>query len=147
MEKNFPYNDILDLPHPVSRRYRQMTMVERGAQFSPFAALVGYEATLEETARLTEDRPILEEHLKAELDQKLLFMQTRGASAAVTFFTKDCRKEGGKKQTLRGRIRKIDPVSRLVIFESGRIVLLDDICSIDLDQEELSLTDEVFLVE
>ena len=48
-----PYEDILHLPHPVSKTHPQMPLMNRAAQFAPFAALTGYDAAVEETARLT----------------------------------------------------------------------------------------------
>ena len=54
------YDDLLNLPHHVSRNHPQMPMEERAAQFLPFAALTGYEDILTEAARLTEERPDLD---------------------------------------------------------------------------------------
>lgn len=45
------YRDMLDLPHPVSRKHPQMSMHDRAAQFSPFAALTGLDDAIDETAR------------------------------------------------------------------------------------------------
>ncbi len=36
------YSDIIDLPRPVSQKHPRMSMAERAAQFSPFAALTGH---------------------------------------------------------------------------------------------------------
>ena len=48
------YEDMLDLPHPVSKKHPRMTMQERAAQFAPFAALTGHGAAIERTARAQE---------------------------------------------------------------------------------------------
>ena len=50
------YDDIINLPHPVSQKHPRMAVIDRAAQFSPFAALTGYEKALEETQELMEDR-------------------------------------------------------------------------------------------
>ena len=67
MEK-FPdthkYDDIIHMEPPVSVKRGRMSMIDRGAQFSPFAALVGYDAAIRETARLTEERTELTEGKK-----------------------------------------------------------------------------------
>ena len=43
------YDDIIHLPHHVSKIRPQMSMQDRAAQFSPFAALTGYDAAIKET--------------------------------------------------------------------------------------------------
>jgi hypothetical protein len=44
------YDDIIHLPHHVSKRHPQMSMWSRAAQFAPFAALTGYEESIKESA-------------------------------------------------------------------------------------------------
>ena len=46
------YEDIINLPHPISKKHKQMSMYARAAQFAPFAALVGYEDAIYETTQL-----------------------------------------------------------------------------------------------
>ena len=64
------YDDILFLPHPTSRKHPRMSAMDRAAQFSPFAALTGYEETIEETGRLTEQPVELWEDARMELDRR-----------------------------------------------------------------------------
>ena len=64
-----PYDDIIDLPRPVSKKHPPMPMMKRAAQFLPFAALTGYEAAVEETARLTEKKTELSEDMKTILNE------------------------------------------------------------------------------
>jgi len=61
------YDDIINLPHHVSLTRPHMSILDRAAQFSPFAALSGYDAAVKETARLTSSRIELGEDAKAEL--------------------------------------------------------------------------------
>ena len=89
-----PYDDIINLPHPTSERHPRMPMAARAAQFSPFAALTGYEDAVHETARLTSIRAELTEEEKSILDAKLQRLLP-GAKAAFTFFRPDGKKEGG----------------------------------------------------
>ena len=70
------YADIIHLPHPVSRRHPQMSMADRAAQFSPFAALTGHDAAIAEAARLTDERPILDESVKQEISNLLQLAAT-----------------------------------------------------------------------
>ena len=65
---NNQYNDIIDLPHHVSATRPRMSMIDRAAQFSPFAALTGYDAAIKETGRLTDQRIELSEDSRAALE-------------------------------------------------------------------------------
>lgn len=120
------YGDILDLPRPLSARPR-MSMVERGAQFSPFAALTGYEAAVEETARLTDRQVILTEDAKVALDEKLQLLAEHLDDlheVAITHFVPDERKAGGAYVTTVGIVREIDPLQGcLVMMDRQRISL------------------------
>ena len=127
------YGDILDLPRPLSARPR-MSMVERGAQFSPFAALTGYEAAVEETARLTEDETVLTEDMKERLNERLLFLKERlntPPCVTVTFFVPDQRKSGGETVKEQGRITHIDEYERTVTLSDHRIIPIDRIRNIE----------------
>jgi len=74
MEKG-RYDDIIDLPHPVSATRQRMSVQDRAAQFSPFAALVGYDEAIREEARLTTGKAELAEDEKRELDIKYRYLQ------------------------------------------------------------------------
>ena len=69
------YDDIIDLPHPTSKKHPRMSRQNRAAQFSPFAALTGYDAAIRETARITEDRRELSEDAAVELNYKISLLQ------------------------------------------------------------------------
>lgn len=60
------YKDIINLPHPTSKRHPRMPIYDRAAQFSPFAALTGYEEAIKETARQTDEEPILDNNITLE---------------------------------------------------------------------------------
>ena len=75
------YDDILHLPHPVSKKHRQMPIADRAAQFMPFAALTGYEAALAETARLTSPRIEPDDTQRELLNRQLCFLQSLAAEA------------------------------------------------------------------
>lgn len=123
------YEDIIHLERPPSRRAK-MSALNRAAQFAPFAALTGYDATVRETGRLTEKRVELDENEKAILNGKLRFLAEHlGEKPAirVIFFQPDRRKEGGAYLTLTGRFRKIDPYSASLCFEDGTAIPIEDI--------------------
>ncbi len=108
---NEKYKDILHLPHPVSRTHPRMSLQDRAAQFSPFAALTGYDAALKETARLTERFIELDEDRKQEIDRQLYYIQEHMAQkppVQITYFVPDPKKEGGSYVTLEGFVQKIE---------------------------------------
>lgn len=131
---NGPYDDIIDLPHPVSARRPQMPRETRAAQFSPFAALTGYEDAIEETARLTDERIELAEGRVADLDIKLNILADRMVdhpSIAVTYFQPDEKKQGGAYLTAAGAVKKIDDVERVIVLMSGERIAIADILEIE----------------
>ena len=128
------YEDIIRLSRPVSLRHARMSMVDRGAQFSPFAALVGYEKVLEESARLTETETFLDESSKELLNRKLRFLADHpGQTGQVRFlcYRPDERKAGGSYVWLTGSVKKIDPYRRRVVLEDGKEFAIEDIRAID----------------
>lgn len=128
------YADILHLPHHVSSTRPQMSMEDRAAQFSPFAALVGYDAAIDETVRQTEEQLILTEDRKAELDQsmqQLLRQLDRHPEVAVRYFVPDSRKAGGAYLRAAGRVKKVDFFARVLFFMDGTQIPLDDIVELE----------------
>ncbi len=127
------YNDIIDLPHHVSKTHPQMDMIDRAAQFSPFAALTGYDAAVKETARLTDSRVILDDESKTILDAKLqvLFEHISAKpEITVTYFQPDLLKKGGEYVTKTGCISKIKPVEKMIVFTDSVSLKIDDIIDI-----------------
>lgn len=123
-----PYDDIIHLPRPVSKKHPPMPLTKRAAQFLPFAALTGFEAEIAEAARLTEAAPELGEDALATLDEQLISLRQRLAErpgVTVTRFVPDEKKSGGRYETLTGQARRLD--------EAGRVLILTDGTRIDLD--------------
>lgn len=124
------YEDIIALPHHVSASHPQMALADRAAQFSPFAALTGYEDVIDESARLTEEQIELDENAREELDEKLRQIRECGEAhpeITVTYFQKDARKDGGAYVTLTGRVKKIDEYARIISFMDGTVVRIENI--------------------
>lgn len=130
------YDDIINLPHHVSSTHPHMSMTDRAAQFSPFAALTGYGDAVEETRRLTDAKVELDENKKVELNKRLQLIQARimlHPIVEITYFLPDDRKDGGVYRTVTGAVRKIDEyVQEIVLMDQTRI-LLDDIVQIGGD--------------
>ena len=127
-EKN-PYADILHLPHHQAADRKHMSMHDRAAQFSPFAALTGFDGVIAETGRLTDHKIELSENEKVLLDQKLNLIAEairtgQHPEITVLYFTPDTRKTGGAYQEHTGSVRQIDPIERTIVFlaDNGRSV-------------------------
>ena len=130
------YVAIAGVPHHVSRVHPQMSMEDRAAQFSPFAALSGYHEAVREAARETDARPELDEEEKAVIDAKLRLIQAHLSElpkVKFTFFEPDAGKDGGKLVILDGAVSKIDVRRREIVFSDGQDVPIDDILDIDCD--------------
>lgn len=128
------YDDIIDLPRPKSK-HEPMPMSDRAAQFSPFAALTGYDAAIAETARLTDQRIELSEEERAELDYKQQYLATLDSpTVTVTYFVPDERKSGGAYVTRTGVLKRVDEVERMVVFKDGLRVPLDEVMDIKCEQ-------------
>ena len=128
------YDDIINLPHHVSKTRPQMSMVDRAAQFSPFAALTGYDAAIKETGRLTDEKVNLSEEEKEALDRKQqILMEWLGDHPAltITFFVPDEKKPGGAYMTKSGNLKKIDEFERVMLLTDGTKIPLDDVVEIE----------------
>lgn len=127
------YDDIINLPHHVSKTRPPMSIINRAAQFSPFAALTGYDDAIEETARLTDMRVELDEAAKTILDKKLRIIQEHLNSqpeVTITYFRQDEKKEGGTYVSVSGTVKKIDGYKRTLLMQDGISIKNDDIISI-----------------
>ena len=130
------YEDIIHLPHHVSEKHPRMSLHDRAAQFSAFAALTGHGEAVRETARLTDARVVLAEDSQEILDEKLnLIMRWIGEKlhpvVSITYFVPDEKKSGGKYVTVEGRIEKIREYEKTMIVEGGREIPMEEIIEID----------------
>lgn len=124
------YDDILFLPHHRSKKRSPMSIQDRAAQFSPFAALTGFDAAIEETGRLTDCRPELLDYENAQLDHmltRLLDLLPRQPQVSVTYFLPDSKKTGGRYETARGRAQKIDLYRKVLTMTDGSEIPLTEI--------------------
>jgi len=127
------YDDIINLPHHVSKKHSQMPIADRAAQFAPFAALTGFGAVLKETERITEKRIELDEYEKEKLDEKIrLILEEKEIhpEITVTFFVPDEKKDGGAYVTASGHIKRVDEAEQLLILEEGDKIPMEDIYEI-----------------
>ena len=131
------YDDIINLPHHVSTKRKQMSIEARSAQFAPFAALTGYDEKVKETSRLTEKKHILDEDQKEILNNKLMYILENIESKpeiTFTYFVKDNKKSGGKYEEKTGIVRKINMVEQYIQFTDRTKIKINDIISIESEQ-------------
>lgn len=129
-----PYEDIIHLSRPVSKTHAPMSLLDRAAQFSPFAALAGYEDALAETARLTETPIELDVDAKADLNEKLVCLQAHIAAfpqITVTYFEPDLWKAGGAYVTVTGTVRKLNSLEKWLLLDNGTRIFFGSILSME----------------
>ena len=128
------YKDIINLAHPASSKRPRMSQYNRAAQFSPFAALTGYEDAVKETARFTHQKAELDEYHIELINHKLnaaLEKKEESPVLSITFFKPDIRKQGGEYLTVIGVIKRIDEVNHTVILKDGTEVSVNLIYDIN----------------
>lgn len=128
------YDDIIHLPRHVSTKHPHMALIDRAAQFSPFAALTGHNAAIKETARLTDERVELDESFKTVLGNKIQIIAEQlveKPEIVITYFQPDEKKNGGDYVTATGKVKKIDEYKRIVVMTDRREIPFDDIIDIE----------------
>lgn len=127
------YDDIINLPHHVSKKHPPMSLYARSAQFAPFAALTGYEDAVKETARETGDRIEIDDELKKILDEKIqiIIEQIKNKNELTfTYFLPDSAKDGGTYISVIGIVKKIDTYNQIIILEDKTQIPIDEIIDI-----------------
>jgi len=139
------YQDIINLPHHQSATRAHMSNYDRAAQFSPFAALTGYDDAVKETARLTNSKVELDEYELDKLNERLNRLQdilSEEPEVSITYFVADNKKSGGSYKTIFGIVKRIDEYERLVLMRDGMKIPIEDIFEIDGDVfKQLEITE------
>ena len=133
------YDDIINLPHHQSAKHKQMSRLNRAAQFAPFAALTGYGAAITETARLTNEKIELDDKRITILNEQIQLIYEKISEnpfVEITCFIPDIRKSGGEYVTITGNVRKIDDYNRDVILTDSMKIPIDNIYSIRINSLE-----------
>lgn len=130
------YDDIISHPHHESKKHPRMPRIDRAAQFAPFAALTGYESAIKETERLTQEKIILSEEARNELDEKLRYIleSSEEPEAEITYFVEDKLKEGGSYKTTKCIISAIE--SNKLILKDGKRIPIENIINIIIPNME-----------
>lgn len=128
------YEDIIHLPHPVSRKHPQMSMENRAVQFAPFAALTGFHASIEEAARFTESQVELDESRYLILNRKihiLIAHLSEMPQVTISYFVQDNNKEGGLYKVISGAVKNINDYKQEIIMSDGLCIQLKNIIEIE----------------
>ena len=129
---NTNYNDIIDLPHHVSKKHPPMSMTNRAGQFAPFAALTGFDGEITEAARLTERHIELSESEINALNDKLLRLSEHlPAKCEITHFLPDAKKDGGRYVAEDVTVRQILPEQYRIVLDDGRRIDLDNVLDVE----------------
>ena len=133
------YDDIINLPHHTSAKHQPMPMLSRAAQFAPFAALTGFNAAIDETARLTDAPMELDDYDNARLNRKFARLaEALPAQPTVTLicFVADQRKAGGTYQAVTGQLKAIDDYAHQLVLTDGRRIDIGTIVDLDDNQDD-----------
>lgn len=133
MDNEHKYDDIIELPHHVSKKHPPLSRASYAAQFSPFAALTGYDRIVAEAARTTDERIELGETEASVLSLKLRITAEHEKELPVvtlTYFKEDGRKKGGAYIEKTGAVKRVDEIGRVVIFTDGTRIPTDDVTDI-----------------
>ena len=128
------YDDIIHLAHHESKTRRRMSMTERAAQFGAFKALRGHEEALNETARITEKMPELDEQTKQKINESLIFLTANAdkkQNVCITYFKPDDKKQGGACIKTFGQVKRIKEYEKLIIMTDGTEIFVDNILEIE----------------
>lgn len=134
MKESHKYDDIMNLPHHVSASHPQMPLLDRAAQFSPFAALTGHHEAIKETARLTEEWIELDESRKEMLDERLQVIRENlinRPEIIFTYYKADEKKSGGAYLTVKGTVKKINEYEHQILLEDGTVLVVENLFSIE----------------
>ena len=135
--KDTRYDDIINLTRPKSKRHPKMPLQDRAAQFSPFAALSGFEDGIKETARKTATKKDLDENEKNIINENLIklsqYINTskKSAKVVIEYFVADSLKDGGEYHTKKGKVKKIDLYKHNLTFTDSTQVNIEDLIRLD----------------
>ena len=124
------YDDIINLPHHVSKTHPHMFLADRAAQFSPFAALTGYEEAIKEAGRIVDEKIELSEEEKEEINRQLNYLNEHkkdNIQITITYFLKDMKKNGGSYRQITSNLKRLDEIEKTILLADNTILRIDDI--------------------
>ena len=130
---NEKYERIVGLPHKQSTKRKHMSLYDRAAQFAPFAALTGYESSIQERSRLTARRLELDDYEIERINYKLQTVAENlgRMRVAITYFIPDSRKSGGAYVTKTDTVKKIDEYTKTLIMTDKTAIPIEEIINVE----------------
>ena len=131
------YDDIINMPHHISKKHPRMSLENRSAQFAPFAALTGYEDEVEETARITDKKIEITDEIKTEMNIKLKSIQEKiytKPKVTITYFIPDSKKEGGSYKIVTSNVMKIDKYKQTIVLKDKTEIPINFITNINIEE-------------
>lgn len=125
--------ELLEMERPVSARHAPMRRCDRAAQFAPFAALSGFDETVQEAGRLTQAQIELAENEREALNNALVRLAARlpeQPEVRLTYFQPDAKKSGGTYRTILTRVRRLDANAQVLVLTDGTRIPFDALLSI-----------------
>ena len=125
--------ELLEMERPVSARHAPMRRCDRAAQFAPFAALSGFDETVQEAGRLTQAQIELAENEREALNDALVRLAARlpeQPEVRLTYFQPDAKKSGGTYRTILTRVRRLDANAQVLVLTDGTRIHFDALLSI-----------------
>ena len=113
-------------------KYPKMSMSDRAAQFAPFAALTGPKEAVIEQGRITQEKRILSNEEKLEINEKIIEMVKLKSRCRITYFEKDKTKSGGKYIQDVLSFRRLDELNKVLYFKENIQIQIDDIVDIEV---------------
>ena len=129
------YDDIINMPHHISKTRKPMSLQNRSAQFAPFSALTTYDEKVREVARETSKKIELDDGIKLMLNDKLSFIKTNiklRPKVTITYFVRDNKKKGGCYKTITSNVKIVDEVYKRIVLIDNTIISFDNIINIKL---------------
>ncbi len=124
------YSSIINLPHHVSETHPHMSLYDRAAQFSPFAALTGYEDAIKEAGRQVSSKIEISEEEKLEINRKLNYLSEHkkdNIEFTISYFIKDKKKKGGRYEEVTSTLKRLDEVEKYILLKDDTKIMIDDI--------------------
>lgn len=113
-------------------KYPKMSMSDRAAQFAPFAALTGHKEAVIEQGRITQEKRILSNEEKLEINEKIIELINLKSKCRITYFEKDKTKSGGKYLNRVLSFKRIDELNKVLYFKENIQIQIDDIVDIEI---------------
>ncbi len=125
------YSSIINIPYVKSNK-KHMTLEERAAQFQPFSALTGYEDSLDETNRITENKKLVTQDIKKIINEKInILLNHKDEIIKICYFSKDQKKQGGQYKIIEGKLKKINGLEHTIILQDNTEIIMNNIYTIN----------------